>query len=66
MGGIGGEVLIKSPCWIHPKKITFSQSLTPRILTEDDPIQEMRSGGGPNAINLSKTPVLPANSEFPA
>ncbi len=34
-----GEATIKSLNWIHPKRITFFESLSPRILTEEDPIR---------------------------
>ncbi len=34
----GGEVRIKSLKWIHPKKITFSESLTPRVITDEAPV----------------------------
>ncbi len=34
-----GQVGIRGLRWVHPKKITFWNSLTPRILTEQDPIQ---------------------------
>ncbi|MEN6441695.1 MAG: DUF935 family protein [Syntrophobacter sp.] len=34
-----GEVHIRKLCWVHPKKVTFHVSLTPRVLTELDPIR---------------------------
>ena len=32
------EVIIRGLRWVHPKKITFWGSLTPRVLTEEAPI----------------------------
>lgn len=32
------EVTIRGLRWVHPKKITFWYSLTPRVLTEEAPI----------------------------
>lgn len=32
----GGEVVPAGLRWIHPKRVTFAFSMTPRILTEDD------------------------------
>jgi hypothetical protein len=34
----GGEVRIEGLRWVHPKKITFWESLTPRVLTEEEPV----------------------------
>ncbi|MHC1727948.1 MAG: DUF935 domain-containing protein [Syntrophobacteraceae bacterium] len=34
-----GDVHLKSLRWVHPKKITFSESLTPRVLTDQEPIR---------------------------
>jgi len=33
------EVHIRKLRWVHPKKVTFHESLTPRILTELDPVR---------------------------
>jgi phage gp29-like protein len=35
----GGTILPSDIKWIHPKKITFWNSLTPRILTEDNQVE---------------------------
>lgn len=34
----GGEVAVRGLRWVHPKRITFWDSLTPKILTEEEPI----------------------------
>jgi phage gp29-like protein len=34
-----GQSAIRELKWIHPKKITFWNSMTPRILTEEDQVQ---------------------------
>lgn len=34
---VGGKVVPIDLVWIHPKKLSWVNSLTPRILTEDDP-----------------------------
>jgi phage gp29-like protein len=34
-----GEARIQALRWIHPKKITFWDSITPRVLTEDEPVR---------------------------
>lgn len=35
----GGEVGIRDLGWVPPRKITFSESLTPRVLTDDEPVR---------------------------
>ncbi len=35
----GGEVAIRDLAWVPPGKITFSESLTPRVLTDDEPVR---------------------------
>lgn len=35
----GGQVIPKALRWIHPKKVTFWESMTPRVLTEEEPIR---------------------------
>lgn len=34
-----GEVAIRDFKWIHPKKVTFWNSMIPRILTDDEPVK---------------------------
>lgn len=34
-----GQAMPRDLSWIHPKKLTFWESLTPRVLTEDAPVR---------------------------
>ncbi len=34
-----GQAAIRALRWVHPKKITFWDSITPRVLTDEDPIR---------------------------
>lgn len=34
-----GRAIIRDLAWIHPKKITFWDSTTPRVLTDEDPVR---------------------------
>lgn len=43
--GSEDDVVIRGLRWVHPKKITFCDSLTPKILTEAEPV---RGIGPPN------------------
>jgi hypothetical protein len=56
-----GEVAIRGLRWMHPKKITFWGSLTPRILTEEAPI----SGIAPPPLSVSITDVEPVSATTP-
>jgi phage gp29-like protein len=33
-----GQAMVADLNWVHPKKITFHESLTPRVLTEENPV----------------------------
>lgn len=35
----GGESRIRSLRWVHPKKVTFWDSLTPKVLTVEEPVR---------------------------